>query len=222
MPFREVNIPYSEQSNINLVQFFPKDSVRKGVVLYFHGNRQNIERYAPRVPMITKQGYEVWMIDYPGYGKSTGEFSEKMLYEWALIFYKLARANYSKDSIIIYGRSLGTGIAAQLASVRDCKALVLEAPYYSFTALARSYFPVYPVSTMIQFKIPTYEYLQNVTAPIIIFHGTDDGVISYSQAKRLEPFLKKGDRFISIEGGGHNDLDKFDAFHQKTDSIFAQ
>ena len=70
------------------------------------------------------------MIDYPGFGKSTGVFSEQLLYDWALTLYKLARAYYSPDSIIIYGKSMGTGIAAQLASIRDCRHLILETPYY--------------------------------------------------------------------------------------------
>ncbi|RYF96551.1 MAG: alpha/beta fold hydrolase, partial [Chitinophagaceae bacterium] len=133
--FRELNIPYNANSVINIVQFKTRDSFPKGVVLYFHGNRDNITRYASMAPLVTKNGYEIWMIDYPGFGKSTGEFTEKRLYEWALVFYKLARAKYATDSIIIYGRSLGSGVAAQLASIRDCKRLILETPYYSMPSV---------------------------------------------------------------------------------------
>ena len=219
IPHEEVNIPYTRKSTINIVQFHPVDSPARGVVLYFHGNRRNIARYVMRAPGFTKNGYEVWMIDYPGFGKSTGEFSEQMLYDWALVFYKLARARYSKDSIILYGRSLGSGIAAQLAAVRDCKALILETPYYSFTSMAGSWFPVYPVKQMIEFKIPTWKYLQEVTAPVTIIHGTDDGIISHRYAKRLMPYLKKGDRFVSIEDGSHNDLDKFALYSKTVDSV---
>jgi uncharacterized protein len=219
IPHKEVNLPFTRESNMNIVQFMPKDSVRKGVVLYFHGNRQNIERYAPRAPQFTKNNYEVWMIDYPGYGKSTGEFTEQNLYDWALVFYKLARAHYSKDSIIIYGRSLGSGIAAQLASVRDCKALILETPYYSFTSLAGTWFPIYPVGSIIKFKLPTYEYLKKVAAPVTILHGTGDGVIPYRNAKRLVPYLKKGDEFVTIEDGSHNNLAEFPKYGEKLDSL---
>lgn len=144
MPHKELNIPYTRESNMNIIQFLPKDSLAKGVVLYFHGNRQNIAHYASRAPFFTKNNYEVWMLDYPGYGKSTGKMTEAILYEWALTFYKLARARFPKDSIILYGRSMGTGIAAQLAAVRDCKALVLETPYYSFPSIAGTWFPDLP------------------------------------------------------------------------------
>ena len=217
--FKELTIPYSANSKMNIVQFKTKDSIPKGVVLYFHGNRQNIERYARFAPEFTRNGYEVWMIDYPGYGKSTGPFTEQKLYEWALVFYKLARARFSPDSIILYGKSMGTGIATQLASIRDCKHLILETPYYSFPSLAGNYLPVYPLDRMIRFKVPTFEYIQKVTAPITILHGSDDGVIPIRNAKRLIPYLKTGDQFVIIEEGSHNDLSKYPLFLQKLDLI---
>ena len=114
---------------------------------------------------------------------------------------------------------MGTGIAAQLASVRDTRRLILETPYYSFPSIVGQYAPIYPLRQMIHFKIPTYEYLQKVTAPVTIFHGTSDGVIRYRNASKLKKFLKQGDEFISIEGGGHNDLHEFKLFQQKLDSL---
>jgi pimeloyl-ACP methyl ester carboxylesterase len=218
-PYKEVNIPYTNSSVINIIQFTTLDTAVKGVVLYFHGNRKNISWYARFAPIFTKHGYEVWMIDYPGYGKSTGDFTEQQLYDWALACYKLARARFAPLNITLYGKSLGSGIAAQLASVRDCKALILETPYYSFPSVLGSYLPIYPMEKMVHFKIPTWQYLQNVTAPVTIFHGTDDGVIRYRNGKRLIPYLKKGDEFVTIEDGSHNDLSKFPIYQQKMDSL---
>lgn len=218
-PNKELNIPYSSSSNMNVIQFTTKDTAVKGVVLYFHGNRENIAWYAKNAPRFTDHGYEVWMIDYPGYGKSTGDFTEQKLYDWALVFYKLARTRFSPDSIILYGKSMGSGIATQLASVRDCKHLVLETPYYSFPSIVGSYFPIYPLNKMIRFKIPTWQYMQEVTAPVTIFHGTSDGVIRYSNAKRLMPFLKKNDTFITIDGGSHNDLPTYPEYTKQLDAI---
>src|SRR4051794_7409704 len=193
IPFKEVNIAYDKDININIVQFSSATSTPKGVILYFHGNKNNIKRYERFVPNLTKHGYEVWMIDYPGFGKSTGNFSEALVYEWSLLMYKLARKKYTPDSIIIYGKSLGSGIGTQLASVRDCKMLILETPYYSMTSLAGTYLWMYPTHWIIRYKIPTGEYLKKVTAPVIFFHGTDDGVIPYSNAVRLKTVMKKGD-----------------------------
>lgn len=217
-PHRDINMRLDSVSNLNVIEFTTTDAAR-GVVLYFHGNKKNIGWYAKYAENFTKHGYEVWMIDYPGYGKSTGRFTEKDLYEYALALYQMAKFRFGKDSIIIYGKSMGTGIAAQLASAQKCKQLILETPYYSFTSLGKHYLPIYPVSQMLHFKMPTNEYLLNVKAPVTIFQGTGDWIIPYSNAAKLKPLLKSADEFVTIEKGSHNDLNNFPLFHQKLDSL---
>lgn len=219
VPHKDLNIPINDKDTLNLVQFLSGDSVKRGVVLYFHGNKKNISWYARFAPYFTKHGYEVLMIDYPGFGKSTGRFDEQTLYDWAMHVYTLARSRYGPDSIIIYGKSMGTGIAAQLASMRSCNRLILETPYYDFPSVVKHYLPVYPVHRMIHFQLPTYEYLPTIVAPISIFQGTSDGVITYRNAKRLQPLLKKTDEFITIEGGKHNNLYEFELTTRKIDSL---
>ena len=216
-PFREVNIPVDGE-NLNIVQFLPKDPAR-GVVLYFHGNRININHYAAYAENFTKHGYDVWMPDYPGYGKTTGKISEEKLYREAMVVYKLAAEKFSKDSIILYGRSLGSGIAAQLASIADCRRLILETPYYSIPALFACYAPIYPTSLLSKFNIPAWKYLQSVKAPVTIFHGDADEIIPYHSAARLKNVLKPADEFITIAKGRHNNLNDFTLFHQKLDSL---
>ena len=216
---KEINIPITENSNLNIVQFFSADTITKGVVLYFHGNRKNISWYSKYTPYFTRHGYEVWMIDYPGFGKSTGKFTEQTLYDWADHMYNFARSRYRADSIIIYGKSMGTGIATHLASIQPCKKLVLETPYYNYPSVIKHYLPIYPVDWMIHYKIPTHRYIQNVKAPITIFHGTDDKIITYSNAERLKLYLKQGDEFVTINEGEHNDLFKFKETIEKLDSL---
>lgn len=219
VPFKEVNLAFDKLSNINIIQFQGTEKPDRGVVLYFHGNRKNISWYARHAPAITKNGYAVWMIDYPGYGKSTGKLEEEVLYAYALQMYKLARKKYNPDSIILYGRSMGTGIAAHLASHEPAKCLILETPYYSFATVGAHFFPIYPMERMINIKLPTFEYLPEVHIPISIFHGTNDWIIPYSNSKRLEPLLKKSDEFITIEGAGHNNLSEYPLFQKKLDSL---
>lgn len=219
-PFEEVDIPFNKTDTMNMVKFFPAGSVkRRGVVLYFHGNRGNVNRYRRFVPGFTAHGYEVWMADYPGYGKSVGERNEKVLYQQALQVYKLAQTIYGKDSIIVYGKSFGTGIAAYIASVEDCNQLILETPYYSIPDLFDCYAFIYPTGRMTEYKIPTYEYLREVSAPVTIFHGTSDGVIPYRCAVKLKEELKPGDQFITIENGTHRNLNSFPLFRAKLDSL---
>ncbi len=219
-PFKEVNLQLDKQTNFNIIQFLPNnDTVAKGVVLYFHGNRENINRYQPFAINFTKNGYEVWMCDYPTFGKSTGSLNETILYTEAEQLYLLARAKFGKDSIVIYGKSLGTGIAANLASKQYCKRLILETPYYNIATLAHHFFWMYPVDNMLHYKILSNQYVQQTKAPITIFHGTDDGVVPYNNAVQFAANFKQGDELITIENGKHNNLNEFPLFHQKLDSL---
>jgi len=219
VPFEEVNIPFNSTDTINMIKFFPADSVRRGVVVYYHGNKENIERYAKFAGNFTKHGYEVWMEDYPGFGKSTGERTEQKLYEQALQVQKIAASKYHGDSIILYGKSFGTGIASYVASETSNKRLILETPYYSIPSLFSCYAPIYPTKQMSSFKIPTNAFLADVKYPVSIFHGNDDGVIPYRNASRLKSVLKPTDEFVTIDKGTHHNLNDFPLFHHKLDSL---
>ena len=219
-PHEEVNIPIAENRILNVVKFFPIDtSDVAGVVLYFHGNRENINRYADCADYFTRNGYEVWMPDYPGFGKSTGKFREEHLYNDADLLYKLVSKRFAADKIVIYGRSLGTGVATELASRRSCKQLILETPYFSLPELAGAHFPFYPTQYMLRFDFPLFQFLPLVKAPVTIFHGTNDGVIPYKHSLRLKPLLKKGDEYITLPKGRHNNLAVYSLFHAKIDSL---
>lgn len=219
-PHEEVNVQVDENRILNVVKFFPNDTADvAGVVLYFHGNRENINRYAACAGYFTRNGYEVWMPDYPGFGKSTGKFREDRLYNDADLLYKLVSKRFAAEKIVIYGRSLGTGVAAELASHRTCKQLILETPYYSLPELAGAHFPFYPTHLMLRFNFPLYQFLPQVQAPVTIFHGTNDGVIPYKHSLRLKPLLKNGDEYISLPKGRHNNLAVYSLFHEKIDSL---
>lgn len=221
-PFEEIWIPVDQSSKTHMIHFMVPDSLRKGVVLYFHGNRGNIKRYRRFAERFTSNGYAVWMPDYPGFGKSTGELTEAAMYEQALQVYKRARQFYAPKDIIIYGKSMGSGVAVQLASVRDCKQLILETPYYSMRSLVGIYLWMYPLQSILHYQFPSNEYIKKVTAPVTIFHGTDDGVIPYSNANKLKELLKPGDAFITIEKGTHRNLNSFKQMQQTLDSLLQQ
>ncbi len=217
---RELLLPVNDKETLSIVQFYAGDSTPfKGVVLYFHGNKENIRHYEKYTSMFTTHGYDVWMMDYPTFGKSRGTLKEQRFYADAAILYKMALQKTSSDSIIIYGKSLGTGIATELASHQSCKQLILETPYYSLPSLAAERFPIYPASRMLRYRFPLFEYLQEVKAPVTVFHGTEDEVIPYSNAARLKSLLKNGDEFITIEGGEHNNLSSYNQYLNKLDAL---
>jgi uncharacterized protein len=204
-PFVELNLKYDQETNLNVVEFKTADNVGKsadssaagagglgkGVVLFFHDARGNIGDYAGISKGLTAQGYEVWIMDYPGFGKSTGPISEQRLYDLALVFYKLARSRWKPQQIVLYGQGFGTGIAAQLASIRDCRRLILQHPYSSMASVFRPYLFLYPLDgRFLHYHLPTHEYLEKVTAPITILQGSDG----------LKTFLKPGDQFLESAG----------------------
>jgi alpha-beta hydrolase superfamily lysophospholipase len=221
IPFKEVNIAMNKTDTLNLIQFFPQDSMPKGVVVYFHGNAGNVIRYEKFVPNFIKHGYEVWIPDYPTFGKTTGKLTEENMYAQAKEVYKLAHSKFSADSIFVYGRSLGSGVAAYIAAKEDCAGLILETPYCSIPDLFSNYAPIYPTKRMSHFKFPVDEYLKEVKEPVLIFHGTSDETIPYHCAAKLKKFLKPGDEFITIKDGTHNNLNDFSLFHQKLDSVLS-
>lgn len=214
-PFKEVNIPF-EKNNLSIVKFSTANP--KGVVLFYHGNMENVEHYKKYPPFFLRNGYNLWMIDYPGFGKTTGKLTENSMKEQAILMYDMASKETKSDNIILYGKSMGTGVASFVASNRKCKELILETPYYSIPALAKHYFPIYPVTLLVKYSFTVHEYLRKVQAPVTVFHGTKDEVVPYKHSEWLKEQNKNLD-LITIENGRHNNLSDFDLFQKKIDSL---
>lgn len=222
-PHAELNIAYDRETTLNLVDCKavdrPPDSLAKGIVLFFHDNRHDLDGYSRMAPAFTRNGYEFLVWDYPGFGKSTGEMGEQKLYDYALAIYKLARSRWAPSAIILYGQGIGCGIAAQLADIRDCRRLVLESPFYSLTSVMYHYLPVYPWGRMLHYHFPVYSHLPAVTAPVNVFATTSGSPYPYGNALRLKPLLKPG-AFITLEG--QTDPQTNPLFREKLDSLLAR
>jgi uncharacterized protein len=215
-PFEELNFKISEIENINGLRFFTEEKTKRGIVIYFHGNTRSIKGWAKYSRDFTKHGYDVLMIDYRGFGKSKGKRSEEALKKDAQHVYNKMRydLNYAENQIIIYGRSLGSGFAAKLASSNKPKALILDAPYYSFSHLTNRYLPFLPVSMLLRFKIRTDQWLKYCRSPIYIIHGTKDRLIPLSSSVRLAKVAPLNTVLLPIYGGGHNNLPDFEEYHR--------
>lgn len=149
-------------------------------------------------------GYDVFMLDYRGYGKSGGNITnEEQIHSDVEKTYQFMLKQYDEKDIIIAGYSIGTGFAAKLAADKSIKALLLQAPYYSMSGLVSEKMPYLP-GFITRYKIDSYKFLERVTAQVYILHGTADQLIPFSHAKRLIRHAKPQDVLIPIEGGGHN------------------
>ena len=218
-PYEEFFFRVSGGDTINALLVKSPLQPSKGVVLYFHGNADNLERWANYHTDMTARGYDFFAMDYRGYGKSTGKPKEQHMYEDARFCYDFLQNKYPPEDIILYGRSLGTGIAAKLATEVTAKCLILETPYNSINFVIARHIFMHSLPFPLQFHFQTVGYLSAISYPILAMHGTADKIIPYSCAAAIIPHLRDKDRFITIPGGTHKNLSDFPAFQDALDEL---
>lgn len=216
--FEEHNLETRDGAVINGIRFIPKGE-SKGVVLYLKGNSKSIKGWGKFAVDFTRHGYNVLMVDYRGFGKSTGRRSQKAIKRDLQEVYNKLKALTTEDRIILYGRSLGSGFAAKLASMNNPKLLILDAPYYSLTNVTKRYAPFMPLSVLMKYPLPTYKWLKYVQCPIHIIHGTNDKLIPYHTSVKLSKINPKLTKLHTVIGGGHKNLNNFESYHQMLDDI---
>ena len=208
-PFEESYLTLKDGSIINLVKI-QAEGKSKGIVLFFHGNAGDISRIGWIAKNFTSRGYDCLIMDYPKYGKSTGRLTEDNLYETASVCFKEVRKTYSPQRIVLYGRSLGTGVAAHLArEVTWCQCLILEAPYNSIVDVAANTYWMFPVRWLCRYKFMTQVFLKDVQCPVYAIHGSLDKVIPVTVAKKLEALHLKNFQLTVVPGGGHANLPSY-------------
>ena len=196
-----------------------KSQNTKGVVLYFHGNSEGIDSWGIYAEDFTKHDYDVLMPDYRSYGKSSGTLSAPSFRSDALLFYNYLSEKFPPEQIIILGRSLGSGIASDLATKVKAKLLILETPYLSIAAMAKLRMRFLPINYLLKYNFDNYKNLQLVNFPIHIFHGTHDELIPYQQAVALAQLFPNQDILTTIENGGHNNLGEFPSYQSKLEEL---
>ncbi|KQC29145.1 alpha/beta hydrolase [Flagellimonas eckloniae] len=211
--FEEIFLNTSDGAKLNAIHF--KTERPKGLILYFHGNAGDLSRWGQITSSFVELGYDVLVMDYRGYGKSTGKLSEEALYTDAHLFYSHALKTYTEENIIIYGRSLGASIATHLASNTNPAKLILETPFYSLLDVAQDRFPFFPIKHVLKYEMSSYKYIKTVNAPIRIFHGTVDNVVAYESGLKLFEAIPNSDKkMYTIENGNHNDLNDFEVYRK--------
>ncbi len=214
----EYNLETRDGAVINGLLFKPKNR-SKGVVLYLKGNSKSIKGWGKFAVDFTRHDYSVLMVDYRGFGKSTGRRSQKAIKRDLQEIYNLIKEKATEERIIVYGRSLGSGFAAKLASMNNPKMLILDAPYYSLTKVTGRYMPFMPLSIIMKYPLPTYKWLKYVKCPIHIIHGTNDKLIPFKTSVKLSQIQPKITRLYTVIGGGHKNLNNFESYHKMLGEI---
>lgn len=220
-PFEELFLKAEDGGIINAILF--KNKQPKGVILYFHGNVGDLSRWGAITEYFANKNYDVLVMDYRTYGKSSGNLNETLLYKDAQMCYDYLKATYNENSITVYGRSLGSGFATYITSKNNPKQTILEAPYYSIEDVAKKRLPVFPLKYLLKFEFPNYEFVQSIKSPLYIFHGTDDAVVPFESGKKLfDKTFKVNSDFIIIPKGSHNNLNEFAVYKEKLNNILFQ
>lgn len=226
-PFEEVFLKSEDLSPLHALLY--KTQNPQGLVVYFHGRGSNLSGdWRTVLTEFVERSHDVLIMDYRGFGKSQGKLSEKALLSDALVMYDYGARRYGKENIVVYGRSLGTGIATYVASQRSTRLLILEAPYFSMRDLIAQKFPIVPELFLpIFFKYPlrTDKWIRNVSSTIEIFHGTSDTVIPYKNSQLLYELILQEHPCVhltSILGGTHLNLAHHPEYQHRLDLLFGK
>jgi len=211
IPFKELFFDIEPGVSINGLHFYRPDPA--GLILYLHGNTRSIKGWAKCARDFYRYNYDVVLVDYRGFGKSTGHRQEgKMMHDLQFV-YDTLKAQYPEHHIIIYGRSIGSGFAAKLASDNTPRYLILDSPYYNFGRVVARFLPVLPVRFILRYKLRTDKWIRRVNCHTYIIHGTKDWLIPLEQSEHLQMLNPHKITLIRIHGGGHNNLTSFPEYH---------
>lgn len=183
----------------------------KGVVFFLHGNAGNLQTWITNVDFYRRVNFDLFMLDYRGFGKSTGTVEgEQQLHDDVKAAWNQIAAQYAGKKIVIYGRSLGTGLATRLASEIQPDLTILVSPYLSLRAMGDQQYPWLP-SIINRYPMQTDTWLPLVKTPVMIVHGDHDRLIPITHADALIK-LRPQTEMLVIPGAGHNDIHKFPAY----------
>lgn len=210
-PFSELFFDVEPGVRINGLHFTVQNP--NGLILYFHGNTRSIKGWARYAKDFFRYRYDVVLVDYRGFGKSTGRRSEHDMLNDMQYVYETLADRYGEAHIIVYGRSLGSGFATKIASDNSPRYLILDAPYFSFKKVIQRFLPILPVRWLLRYHLRTDLWIPKVKCHTYILHGTNDWLIPISNSEELKALNPKKITLIRIQGGGHNNLPKFPDYH---------
>jgi len=184
----------------------------KPVILYFHGNGGALADRVDRFRKLIADAIGLVALEYRGYGGSSGSPSEKGLLADAEAAYAFAAARYAPEQIVLWGESLGSGVAVALGADKPVGRVILEAPFTSAAAIAASHYWYMPVRLLMTDQFRSDERIGKVKAPLLILHGVHDQIVPYAMGEQLFDLANKPKHIVRFLDGGHEDLDANGAF----------
>lgn len=194
------------KDDIEIISWYKKPKEGQKVVLYFHGNGGNLSGRIHRYQFLSKD-FAVLAVSYRGYSGNKGEVSEEGFFIDSKTAYEfLKNEGFRDEDIILYGESLGSSVALNLAQNKNFDAIILESPFYSALSVAKSRYPFVPIKYLLKDQFRSDLFVKNVDVPILIFHGTNDNIVNYSEGKKLFDEISGKKQLVVVEEAGHLDF----------------
>lgn len=196
---------YTEDGEELVAWYVPAKDAAK-TVLFLHGNAGNISHRLETIKVFHELGLSFLILDYRGFGHSTGKPTEMGTYMDAITAwnYLLEQKKFKADQIIIAGRSLGGGVATELAKNVDAAMLILDSTFVSMPAAAKIHFPFMPTDWIVKHRYETIKKIDQINMPVVVAHSVKDEVIPYAHARKLFNVAEEPKRFIELNGGHGN------------------
>lgn len=212
-PFDEVFLERPDGARLHALHF-KGQAPSRGTIVYFHGNAGSLASWGEVGAELSRLGFDVVIPDFRTFGKSTGNLSEQALHDDGLAWWEWADAHGAQGTRIIFGRSIGSGLAVPLAKAVRPDHLILETPFLSLEAMAKVLFPGLPLAPLMAYRFRSDLAAPEVTCEVTVLHGTDDEVVPYASGKALFDTFERAEprRLVTVEGGHHNDLSAFEDY----------
>jgi uncharacterized protein len=200
-----------------IVAWYGPAAPGRRTLLYFHGNAGNLANRSERVRKYLARGIGVFIMSYRGYSGSTGHPSERANVADAKLAYDaLIAEGVAPEDILLYGESLGSGVAVQVAAAKPVGGVILDAPYTSIVDVAAGAYPFFPVRPFLFDRYETLKYLPAVSAPLLVIHGEDDAVIPVAMGRAVYTAANAPKEIATFPGAGHSDHH----LHGSTEEVF--
>ncbi len=198
----------SADGGVRLFGWYIDAGPNQPVLLWCHGNAGNISHRLRNISELHRRGVSIFIFDYRGYGQSTGKPSEVGLYQDALAAYDflMTKKNITPNRLIIFGRSLGTSVACEVARQRQAAGLILEGAFPSIQSMADHHYLGLPASWFIDSTFNLEEKLSQISLPLLVIHGEKDSVVPMELGKYVFEAAHEPKRWYPVRGAGHNDV----------------
>jgi len=198
-------IKITTKDKIDLVAWFYNKNLEKfKTILFFHGNAGSLENRTYKLNHFKDLDVNFLIIAWRGFSGNKGKPNEKGLYEDAESAIQWLRTRgVNKKNIILYGESLGTGVAVQVAQNQNYAGVILESPFTSMVNMGKKYYPFFPVSLLLKDKFESYKKINNISVPVLIMHGKVDKIVPYEMGKKMYELANEPKFFYSQEYGDH-------------------